>query len=356
MTGTSTVAFAVPGDIHALTGGYIYDFKLMTALAATGLDVRHLEWGDSFPHPTPMDAEQAMDQLRTLGPDQAALIDGLAYGALDTAELSTVTARLFALVHHPLALEPGLEPEVADRMAARERANLGLARHIFVTSPHTGDMLRRHYGVAPDRVTVVKPGFGPPNDTLTQKADPPLILSVGLLARRKGHDILLRALARIADLDWQADIVGRDHEAGMTATLTALISDLGLSKRVRLSGEVSDQALHERYGRATVFALATRYEGYGIVFGEAMGHGLPIVTTRAGAVPETVGSGPGLLVDPDDAEAFAGALRRMLTEPEMRSKCARASLRAASGLTSWAESAALVRDTIIHIDDLARGR
>jgi glycosyltransferase involved in cell wall biosynthesis len=348
MSQFNTLAFAVPGDIRTLTGGYLYDFNLMTALSAADLDVQHMAWGDSFPQPTRSDAAQALSQLRALGPDQAALVDGLAYGALDTESLRRVTATLFALVHHPLALEPGLDPALADSMAAREKANLDLARHIFVTSPHTADILREHYGVAPDRITVVKPGFGPPNPTETEKADPPLILSVGLLARRKGHDILLRALAQITDLEWQADIVGRDHEAGMTAKLTAMIHDLDLGTRVRLSGEVSEQALHSRYSRATLFALATRYEGYGIVFGEAMGHWLPIVSTRAGAVPETVGTGPGLLVDPDDADAFGGALRKMLTQPDLRENCARASRRAAEHLTSWADAAALVRDTIIR--------
>jgi glycosyltransferase involved in cell wall biosynthesis len=356
MTRIKSVAFVVPGDIHTLTGGYLYDLKLMNALSATDLDVQYVAWGDSFPHPTHADTAQALAQLQALDANQAALIDGLAYGALDTESLRTVTAALFALVHHPLALEPGLDPKTVDRMAARERANLGLARHIFVTSPHTGDMLRQHYAVAPDRITVVKPGFDPPPAIPTEKADPPLILSVGLLARRKGHDILLLALAQIRDLDWQADIVGRDHEAGMAAALAALIHELNLSDRVRLSGEVSERALHDRYSRASLFALATRYEGYGIVFGEAMCHGLPIVTTRAGAVPETVGTGPGLLVASDDADAFADALRQMLTQPDLLRGCARASQRAAQSLTSWAQSAALVRDTIIRVDGLARGR
>ncbi|MGY9047949.1 MAG: glycosyltransferase family 4 protein, partial [Rhodobacterales bacterium] len=256
-------------------------------------------------------------------------------------------APLFALVHHPLALEPGLDAAQARDMARREQANLDLARHIFVTSPHTGDLLHQSYGVSVDRITVVRPGFGPPVQGGAAKADPPLILSVGLLTQRKGHDVLLRALAQIADLNWQADIVGRDHEPSMTARLTALIDDLDLAPRVRLSGEVSSAALQARYCSATLFALATRYEGYGIVFGEAMGHGLPIISTRAGAVPETVGAEAGLLVAPDDADAFATALRRMLSEPALRDTCARASLRAASDLATWADSAVLVRDAMV---------
>lgn len=339
---TRTIAFAVPGDINTVTGGYLYDLKLMRALEAGGSCVQHLAWGSSFPAPSPEDAHQAIAQLHALGPDVPAVVDGLAYAALETEALRRVAAPLYALVHHPLALEPGLEPARAAKMALREKANLALARHIFVTSPHTAGILRAQYGVTQDRITVVQPGFEQPAPQQAQKVDPPLILSVGILARRKGHDVLLGALALITDLDWQADIVGRDHEAGMTAQLQAMIAQLGLGARVRLCGEVSDDALAERYRSARIFALATRYEGYGIVFAEAKGYGLPIVSTRAGAVPETVGDQAGILVPSEDTQAFAAALRRMLTVPQAREQYAQASLKAAGQLSSWDDAATLV--------------
>lgn len=343
---THTLAFAVPGDIHTVTGGYLYDLKLMRALGAAGLDVRHLAWGSTFPAPSPIDAHQAIAQLHELGPDIPAIVDGLAYGALETQALGQVAAPLYPLVHHPLALEPGLDPARAAAMARRENANLALARHIFVTSPHTAGILSAQYGTTADRITVVLPGFERPVPQLVGKTEPPLILSVGILARRKGHDVLIRALAQITDLDWQADIVGRDHEAGMTEQLRAMITEFGLDGRVDLSGEVSTAALDQRYRTASMFALATRYEGYGIVFGEAMGHGLPIVSTLAGAVPETVGDKAGLLVPSDDPKAFAAALRRMLTVPKEREEHARASLQAAGRLSSWDDAASCVRGRI----------
>lgn len=347
---TQSIVFAVPGDLRTLTGGYLYDLNLLTALGDLGVNVRHLEWGRSFPGPTPQDMSTALGQLQALPADCPALVDGLAYGVLDTEGLRTVSAPLFALVHHPLALEPGLRPEAAGMLAARELANLAIARHIFVTSSHTRAVLRDRYDVDDSRITVVLPGFDqPPMDGTSPKSAPPLILSVGILAQRKGHDILLRALAQISDLDWQADIVGREHEAGGLKVLTALIAQLGLGTRVRLSGEVGADDLTARYRQASLFALATRYEGYGIVFGEAMGHGLPIVSTRAGAVPDTVGPDAGLLVPSDDPVAFAGALRRMLCEPQLRDRCTQANLNSAKSLARWADSATLVKTTIARL-------
>jgi glycosyltransferase involved in cell wall biosynthesis len=344
---TFAIAFAVPGDIRTLTGGYLYDLKLCTALSDLGVEVRHMAWGKSFPNPSQTDAAKALDQLRALPAECPALIDGLGFAALAPQGLEAVAAPLFALVHHPLALEPGLDPATARAFAEREKVNLVLARHVFVTSGHTAGILEAQYGVAPSRITVVRPGFDRPGIIhAPEKAEPPMILSVGLLARRKGHDVLLRALAQITDLAWQADIVGRDHEGGALVALHSLASDLGLEARVRFSGEIGGEALQQRFKGATVFALATRYEGYGIVFGEAMCHGLPIVSTTAGAVPETVGDEAGLLVAPDDPQAFAGALRRMLTDATLRASCAQASRKAATRLATWPEAAGLVRDRI----------
>lgn len=344
MTAPRAMAFAVPGDITTVTGGYLYDRRLVDALGGLGVDVRVLRLGDSFPHPTAADMADALAQLRALPPDCPALIDGLAFGALDTAGLTGLRAPMVALVHHPLALEPGLERAQARAMALRETANLALTRHIVVTSAHIAGLLRTGYGVARSRISVAQPGFRQPAvapDT-AQPDMPPLILSVGLQARRKGHDILLRALARIPDLDWRAEIVGRAHEPDTARALDALRADLGLQRRVTLAGEVTQPALEARYRRATLFALATRYEGYGIVLAEAMGHGLPIISTTAGAVPDTLAPGAGLLVPPENPAAFAEALRRMLTDSALRSGCANSARRAATRLPGWPEAAQVV--------------
>jgi len=349
MTRARTVAFAVPGDIRTLTGGYLYDRRLADALAASGLDLRHLTFGDSFPAPTASDMADALSQLADLPPQCPVIVDGLAFGALDTARLSDLRAPLVALVHHPLALEPGLPPDRIRQMAARETANLALARHIVVTSPHIARLLETTYGVARHRISIAQPGFAlPPVARSVPRETPPLILSVGILARRKGHDILLRALSEIVDLDWQAEIVGRAHEPDTARALHDLRDSLGLAARVRLSGEVPQPTLDALYRKASLFALATRYEGYGIVFGEAMGHGLPIIATRAGAVPDTVPSGAGLLVAPDDWVAFADALRRLLGDADLRGVCAAAARHGAEHLPTWADCALVVADALFR--------
>ncbi len=203
------------------------------------------------------------------------------------------------------------------------------------------------------KITIALPGFRPA-DPVRNLVSPPLILSVGLLAARKGHDILIAALAKIRDLSWQAQIVGKTHDPAIEANLRRQIEDLHLTDRVALTGLLDDADLIERYRRATIFALATRYEGYGIVLGEALLHGLPIVTCRTGAVPDTVPDGAGILVPVDDAERFAAALRRLLSDDELRQSMSKTSRQAGQALPSWDETSAIADTVLAAVSDTPR--
>lgn len=331
-------ALAVPGDLDTLTGGYIYDRRLLTELRAQGRDVAHLALGPSFPDPTPADMDDAARRLAALPAGCVAMIDGLAMGAMDRGVLTGMRAPIVALVHHPLAHEGGLPAARRDHLHRTERDNLALAAHVVVPSPHTAALLVADYGVAEDRITIARPGTDRPMGRPARR-DPPLILSVGIQVPRKGHDILIRALARVADRPWQAVIAGSALDGEHAALLSRLVSDAGLTGRIRLAGRVPGDDLARLYRQAGVFALATRFEGYGIVFDEAMAHGLPIVTCATGAVPDTVAPGAGLLVPPDDPVAFAGALARVLDDAGARGAMASASAAAGAALPGWHETA-----------------
>ncbi|MFN4157799.1 MAG: glycosyltransferase family 4 protein [Gemmobacter sp.] len=334
-------AFAIPGDIDQKTGGYIYEKSLMAALRAQGRTVAHIELPASFPDPSPADMAATVARLAALPPDQPLILDGLVYGAIDTAGLATVAAPLVAMIHHPLGLETGLAPARARELLHREAANLALAAHVVVPSPHTARILAADFGVDPAIIHIALPGFAPPDPRRAPLA-PPLILSVGLIAARKGHDVLIDALSRLTDLPWQAQIVGGTHDAQVMADLTAQTARLKLTDRLTFAGRMDEAELATLYTRASLFALATRYEGYGMVFGEALLHGLPIVTCAAGAVPETVPQGTGILVPVDDAPAFARALRHLLSDHAARNAMAAASTAAGHALPRWEDTAAVM--------------
>ena len=331
-------AFAIPGDITTPTGGYIYERRLLEELRAQGRDVLHLQIGASFPDPTPADMADLVAQLTALDPGRPVILDGFLSATIDTSALARLEVLTVAMVHHPLALESGLDDARRDFLYRIERDNLALVSHVLVPSPHTAAILTDRYDVAPERITIARPG----TDRFARSpapTDPPLILSVGIQHPRKGHDILLRALARLRSLDWTAVIVGAPYDTDHAAHLAHLRDTLGLSDRVRLTGRVSQEDLAGLYSAASVFALATRYEGYGLVFDEALAAGLPIVSCTTGAVPDTVPKAAGRLVPPDDAEAFAAALREVLTDPWLLKHLAEAAAEAGSRLPTWSDTA-----------------
>lgn len=338
MTLPRPAAFAIPGDINTLTGGYIYERRLLEGLRDQGRDVDHLELPASFPDASAVQMATAIRQLQAVPADRALILDGLVFGAIETAGLASVRAPVLAMIHHPLALESGLAPARRDHLFRTERGNLTLARHVLVPSPRTKAVLIDSYGVQANRITIARPGVDPPS-LRPAPLSPPLILSVGIQHPRKGHDVLIDALSRIADLDWQAVIVGRVWDADHAQVLACMVEDRGLAPRLRLAGQVSASALQRYYSAASIFALATRYEGYGIVFDEAIAAGLPVVSCAVGAVPDTVPADAGLLVPADDPAAFAAALRHLLERPEDRAALARAAAGHAGQLARWAATA-----------------
>jgi len=340
------LAFALPGSIDAVTGGTIYDRHLVKGLRALGHPVVVLELPATYPFPTADDRATTRAALAAVAPDTPLIVDGLALGAFDAPTLDTIRAPLVGMVHHPLADETGLDPAAATALAASETAALARAARVLVPSPFTARTLTARFAVPPDRITVALPGFPPP-DPINTPANPPLILSVGLLAPRKGHDTLIDALALIADLPWQAVIAGADHDAAHAAALRARAAPLG--PRLSLPGLVAPDRLQALWRSAHVFALASRNEGYGLVLSEAALHGLPVVACATGAIPDTVTPGAGLLVPPDDPPVFAAALRRLLTEPALHGACSAAAVKAARQLPRWSDTAALVAATLTDL-------
>jgi glycosyltransferase involved in cell wall biosynthesis len=335
------VVFAIPGDLDTPTGGYVYDRRVIHELQDRGVTLTHMRLGSSFPHPTEEDTLDAATQLASSGSGQVLLIDGLALGALEPEVLAQVHAPIVALVHHPLALEGHLDSARRSELHRMEQENLARCVAVIVTSDQTAEILTSDYGVPAQNITVARPGTDRQVQT-HELISPPLIVSVGSQSRRKGHDVLIEALSHIDDLPWQAVIAGSVRDEAYSTELHRMVHDLGLDERVRLIGAVSPEQLQQLYSQASVFALATRFEGYGMVFDEAMTYGLPIVSCDTGAVPDTVAEGAGLLVPVDDPHAFSEALRSVLADEKKRAAMATSSQHAGQLLPTWSDTADII--------------
>jgi colanic acid/amylovoran biosynthesis glycosyltransferase len=150
------------------------------------------------------------------------------------------------------------------------------------------------------------------------------VISVGQLAPAKGTLILLKACKRLIENGHQLRLrlVGDGPDRGR---LQAAAQDLGISAQVIFEGAQSHNRVLELYRDADFFALASFAEGIPVVLMEAMAMGIPCVSTRITGIPELIEDGiSGLLVPPADAEALAGALERLLGDPDLRARLGQA--------------------------------
>lgn len=334
-------AFAVPGDLAMPTGGYAYDRRMISELGRLGWQIDVVGLGDGFPLPSETALAAAQACLLAIPKDRTILIDGLALGALPEAATKLRGRNsLLALVHHPLALETGLSAELVKKLHASERAALAAVSAVIVTSPATQRCLVADYAVPAERIFIAAPGIDPVAPAQGSSDGIVRLLSVGTVVPRKGFDLLVTALATLTELPWRLTIVGdRTRDRHAAARLEADIALHRLDDRIDVLGEVSPQHLAKLYVEADAFVLASRFEGYGMAYAEAIAHGLPVIGTSAGAIPETVPPDTGILVKPDDSSALAVALRRMIEDPTERRRLGSAARMAAARLPTWQASA-----------------
>jgi glycosyltransferase involved in cell wall biosynthesis len=337
---TRSLGFAAPGALTTPTGGFVYDRRVVAGLRALGWRIDVLDLGDGFPFPSAQTRALAHARLAALPADQPVVIDGLALGALP--EAAAQLRELVALVHHPLALESGLASSDAAALRRSEAEALAYARRVIVTSPSTARLVVSDYGVAAERVTIVRPGNDRAAPARSYAEGPIELLAVGAVVRRKGYEVLLAAVARLLDLQWRLTIVGDlGRDADTTARLRADIARFYLADRVVLTGAVEADRLDALYAGSDIFVLASRYEGYGMAFTEAIAHGLPVIGTTAGAIPETIPAGASLLVPADDIAAFSSAVRRLIEDSAERCRFAAGARVAAAALPTWEQAAEL---------------
>ncbi len=344
--------FAVPGPLDQLTGGYVYDGHMVAGLRQLGWEVQVHDLAGSFPDPDAEARASLSAMLGSLTDGTAIVIDGLAMGgAPEPLEEHGHRLRIVSMLHHPLAEETGISPAESARFRESERRALVPCAGVIVSSPFTMETIGT-YGVSPERVRVVLPGTErvPPAEGPPPGA-PPLLLSVASLTPRKGYDVLVAALAGVADLEWTCMCAGSaDRDPAHARSVLSAVAEHGLESRITFVGERLGQGLGELYRGASAFVLASHYEGYGMALADALAHGLPVVSTTGGAIPFTVPHTAGLLVAPGDPVAFSGALRKLLADdPSVRDRLAAAARRHAAGLPTWADSITAFAEAVTEL-------
>ncbi len=213
---------------------------------------------------------------------------------------------------------------VKDMMSTRllyliHRRSLRLATKVVAISDYTKERMMQHFDISADKIDVVHIGFiAPP----TQKESIPVpehfFLFAGALKERKNVAGVIRAFAAFyqSNKDFFLLIAGTKRGTYFES-LVALAKELGVEDRIRFVGYVTNEQLAYLYEKAAALVFPSFIEGFGMPVLEAMSVGLPVITSKEGALAEVAGSAA-LLVDPKEPEDIARAMHLLIQESNKR--------------------------------------
>jgi alpha-1,3-rhamnosyl/mannosyltransferase len=221
------------------------------------------------------------------------------------------------------------------------------ARTVVVASEYVRTAVLARFGIDPSKVVVIPHGVEPlaaatPADVIAERyrLDGPVVLYPAITYPHKNHRVLVAAFAGVLEAHPEAVLVLPGSRGGAEDEVRAQIGALGIEDRVRRTGRVSAADVAGLYRAASVVAVPSQYEGFGLPAAEAMAYGAPLVAASTTALPEVVGDA-GVLVDPDDVAGWTGAINALLGSPDERARLGEAGRRRARRYTWGANAAAL---------------
>ena len=342
------VALVIYGSLDTVSGGYLYDRKLVEQLRARGHEVEivSLPWRNYAKHLGDNLAPAWRRMLRTLDVDLV-LEDELNHPSLAFAprptRLDGSQPPVVTIVHHLRSSEenPALLRPLYRAVEARY---LRRADGFIFNSKTTRATVEAMRPALPPHIVAYPAGDhvqSADSSSLrsTGAPDAPLrVAFVGNVIARKGLHVLIDALS-LTDTPVSLEIAGSETgDPNYSARVRAQVDAAGLSTRVRFLGSLSDTERGALYARSDLLALPS-YEGFGIVYLEAMACGLPVIASTAGAAHEIVRAGDnGFLVAPGDAQALARYLTALAHDPSLRDEMRAAAVAAFAASPTWAQS------------------
>jgi glycosyltransferase involved in cell wall biosynthesis len=323
------------------SGGNIYDRRVCAGLAEAGWDVLVTTVAEAWPVPG-SGARADLARIVSAIPDgETVLIDGIVASPAAAQLLPhTSRIRMTVLLHMPLATVLDTHHDASAQRS--ERVVLRAATGVVVTSEWTRRQVLTRYAIPAHRVHVARPGV----DRVAAPARPVRgrLLCVGVLGRHKGQDLLVEALADLAERDWHCVLAGPlDRDPAYVEQMQARITGLGYGHRLRLTGVLTGAALSHAYTTADLLVAPSRSETYGMAVTEALAHGLPVIAAAVGGLPEALGSTadgtrPGQLVPPGDPAALAATLADWLGDERRRHWLRAAARKRRSTLRGWEQT------------------
>ena len=320
------IGLVIYGALETVTGGYLYDRRLVELFEAQGSEVEVLSM-------------RRRRYLRNLTDNFSLLLgewlravefDVLLQDELNHPSLFRLNERLrgkieypiVSIVHH-LRSSEAHPPWQLRLYRAIERRYLRSVDAFIFNSDATREAVERLAGERKPSVVAYpagdRLGAGLTPEAIASRAEeggPLRVVFLGSVIERKGLHRLLDALARLGEMDWRLTVAGAlDAEPGYARRIQRQVEQAGLGGRVTLAGQLEDGELADLLSRSDVLAVPSTHEGFGIAYLEGMAFGLPAIASAGGGAAEIVTHGEnGYLVQPGDTDALAAHLRELAAD------------------------------------------
>jgi glycosyltransferase involved in cell wall biosynthesis len=352
------------GDLDTISGGYLYDRKLVEHLERAGdqVEVISLPWRNYVRH---LGDNLSTALLRRLAGFE---LDFLLQDELNHPSLFHLNRRLrrrvayplVAIVHHLRSSEArpawqnrlyrwverrylrSVDAFVFNSQTTRQAvAGLAGCRQPSLVAYPAGDRLKPR--LAADQIAA-----------RTRSAGPLQLFFLGNVIPRKGLHLLLEAASRLPRRSWSLAVAGDlEVDKAYARRIRRQVKACALEQNVRFLGPLKEHALIERFSTSHVLVVPSSYEGFGIAYLEAMGFGLPAIATTAGAAGEIITPGQdGYLVPPGDAPALAACLGRLVEDRQTLLAMSLAARRRYESHPTWEETGEQMRAFLENVRTL----
>jgi glycosyltransferase involved in cell wall biosynthesis len=357
------VGLVIYGDLEFASGGFLYDRMLVKALRRSGdtVDVLSLPW-KSYAECLLQNNDRHIRSLLLGWNGDLLLEDELAHPSLFTLNRTIRRARgipIVSIVHHLRTSEKLSWPGSAVYRHV-ERSYLRTVDQFVLNSEITRRTVEKLLG-CPCPGIVVPPGGdrlgqGMTEGEIRRRAATPgplRVLFVGNIIPRKGLLTLLEALGSLPRDAWRLTVVGSPGmHPGYARRVERTVAERGLEENVHMRGHLDDALLADELRTHHVLAVPSRYEGFGIVYLEAMGFGVVPIACRAGGAAEIIEDGrSGYLLPSGNAQALADAIGMLSADRERLRSIALEARRRYQAFPGWDQGMGQVREhlrSLVH--------
>jgi len=355
------IGLIIYGQLSHLSGGYIYDRKLVDYLTSQGDEVKviSIPWRD---YPLRIADNLNFKLIRQLREME---LDVLLQDELNHPSLFLVNRQLkkdarfpiVSIVHHLRSNEvhSKLEHWIYQTV---ERAYLKTIDAFIFNSRTTSIAVQTMIGQNPCNVIAYpggdRLGKGMRLAAISQRSQSPgpiRLVFLGNLIPRKGLHTLLHAVSSIMETNWTLEIIGRlDADPLYAGEMQNLAKALGITKRVMFRGQLDDAEVIQTLSESHIMIVPSSYEGFGIIYLEGMGFGVIPVATTAGAASEIIQQGEnGYLVQPDNSGALASLIENLAENRSRLEQVSLAARRHFNDFPSWQDSTSKIRDFLVSL-------